>query len=101
VCGASGTASAVLLRGGLVVEGVTAVRRRRGSDDHLCDGPGKLTQALGITGALDGSSVLAGPVRVEGPVTAGRVRSAPRVDARAVGRCRRFLLDPSVDNPVT
>ncbi|HEX9977498.1 MAG TPA: DNA-3-methyladenine glycosylase [Acidimicrobiia bacterium] len=103
VCGPAGIASAVLLRGGLVAEGAAAIRRRRGRTDHLCDGPGKLTQALGITGALDGSSLLAGLVRVEGAPIPGRVRSTPRVGiTRAAGRRWRFFLGvASVDNPVT
>lgn len=59
-----GTAHAVLLRGGEVTWGEETVRRRRGRADHLTDGPGKLCQALGVTGDHDGSSLLSGPVRL-------------------------------------
>ncbi len=56
VCEAAGTASAVLLRALEPVEGVDVMRRRRGdvAGRHLCSGPGKLCQALGITRELDG-----------------------------------------------
>jgi DNA-3-methyladenine glycosylase len=94
VCGAAGSASAVLLRGGLPVEGEEVIRRRRGRRDHLTDGPGKLCQGLGITGALDGSTVLGGPVRLEGRPGGAPVRATPRVGiTRAVDRPWRFVAE--------
>jgi len=56
-----GTAGAVLLRAGEVVEGIDAVRARRGQgvrDRDLARGPARLTVALGVTGALDGVDLL-------------------------------------------
>lgn len=56
-----GTAGAVLLRAGEVVEGVETARARRGSavrDRDLARGPARLTVALGVTGALDGVDLL-------------------------------------------
>jgi DNA-3-methyladenine glycosylase len=54
VTGPAGHGAAVLLRGGRPVEGVGTMARRRGRADHLADGPGKLTQAMGLTGSHDG-----------------------------------------------
>ena len=54
VTGPPGQGQAVLLRGGLPERGVEAMVARRGRVDHLCDGPGKLTQALGLEGRHDG-----------------------------------------------
>lgn len=58
VVGEPGRAAAVLLRGGVPQVGRAEMARRRGRDVHLCDGPGKLCQALGVTGKHDGSNLL-------------------------------------------
>lgn len=93
VTGPAGRASAVLLRGGRPVVGEEHMRRRRGRVDHLCDGPGRLSQALGVTGEHDGTSLLAGPVRLLGSPVPGPVAAGPRVGiTRAVERAWRFRL---------
>jgi len=101
VCRPAGTPSAVLLRGGVVVDGGDVVRRRRGRSDHLCDGPGRLAQALAITGDHNGTSVFDGPLRIEGAAAPGVVVATPRVGiTRAVERPWRFIFVPEpVDNP--
>jgi DNA-3-methyladenine glycosylase len=56
VCEPEGSASAVLIRALAPIDGVAAMRRRRGVKEErlLCSGPGRLCQALGITGNLSG-----------------------------------------------
>jgi DNA-3-methyladenine glycosylase len=67
VAGEDGEGTAVLLRAGAPVVGVEAMRRRRSKarrDVDLCSGPGRLTQALGIGRAHDGTDLRRGAVRV-------------------------------------
>ncbi len=80
VTGAVGEPAAVLLRGGRPVLGEEHMRRRRGRADHLCDGPGKLAQALGVTGEQDGTSLLEGPV-----LAGGRAAGPPPHRRRSAG----------------
>lgn len=70
VCSSEGTASAVLLRAGEVVEGVELARARRLSsvrDADLARGPGRLTAALGLVRSDDGADLATGELRLELP----------------------------------
>ena len=80
VCEKEGSASAVLIRALQPTHGLAAMRRRRKSQDErsLCSGPGKLTQALGITHAHNGLPLDAPPIalfsRTEKPEIVAGVR---------------------------
>jgi len=71
VCGPEGEAAAVLIRALAPLAGVEEMweARRPGArrERDLCNGPAKLCQALGITGADDGTDLLA-PQRRSGPL---------------------------------
>ena len=79
-----GSATAVLIRALEPSSGVDLMRKRRSVDrlEHLCSGPGKLTQALGVGLELNGSPLVDGPIRVVGPAAESRRRAivtGPRV----------------------
>ena len=83
VCGPDGVAGGCLLRSGRVVDGVELARERRhgAPDRDLARGPGRLTQALGLTREHYGTNLFAGgPVRLEaGSGEPVEFASGPRV----------------------
>lgn len=103
VTGREGTASAVLLRAGEVVDGVDLARERRATtrERDLARGPANLCRALGIGLDLDGTDLSRGPVRLvlAAAPDPGRVSTGPRVGLRgAPDRPWRFWLtgEPTV-----
>ena len=95
-CGPEEVPMAVLLRGGALLDGREEVERRRGRSDHLTDGPGKLCQALGVTGDHDGTSVIDGPVLLGERVLTGDIVTSPRIGiSKATDREWRFVLIPA------
>ena len=95
-----GIGAAVLIRALEPLEGLKAMRSRRGLDpvDQLCSGPGKLTEALGIGLDLNGTSLLGGGPIEFGPRPAPVevVRTAPRIGiSKAVDLDWRFTLAES------
>jgi DNA-3-methyladenine glycosylase len=83
VCEPEGVAAAVLIRALEPVEGIEAMRVRRGMTrlEDLCSGPGKLTEALGIGLELNGSDLIRGPI-----VIASRPRAWRDVEVAASKR---------------
>jgi DNA-3-methyladenine glycosylase len=92
--GPAGTGRAVLLRGGIPTEGEAVMQQRRGRRDQLVDGPGKLTEALGIDGTHDGTSVLDGPIRLlPREIEEPSIVATPRIGiSKAKERLWRFVL---------
>jgi DNA-3-methyladenine glycosylase len=80
-CEEEGSASAVLIRAVEPTNGIAAMRRRRGLKDErlLCSGPGRVCEALGITGAHNGLALDKPPFAVSprpGDVT---IATGPRI----------------------
>jgi DNA-3-methyladenine glycosylase len=96
VCEDERTGAAVLIRALEPLEGEGEMRERRRRDrlEDLCSGPGKLTEALGIELELNGTSLVTGPVRIEGPPRAAeapQILAGPRIGiTRAVDLPWRF-----------
>ncbi len=67
VCEEEGVGSAVLIRALKPVEGTELMASRRGRPKDLCNGPGRLTQALGVKLAYDGSDLTDGPLTISPP----------------------------------
>jgi DNA-3-methyladenine glycosylase len=81
---AVGLPSAVLVRAVEPVDGIDIVRRRRVAarrDVDLTNGPGKLCQAMGITGVHNRLSLQRPPIQILGgdPVAAKDVAITPRI----------------------
>ena len=78
-----GFPAAVLVRALEPVVGLDVMARRRGrsSSSDLCSGPGKLCQAMAITGVLDGHDLTAAPLRLipGASVAPSRIARSPRV----------------------
>jgi len=84
VCGPDGTASAVLLRAGEVVEGLEAARERRGDhpDRDLARGPARLCSALSLDLRHNGLDLTSGALTLGPPVDPARFSTGPRVGLR-------------------
>jgi len=81
VCQEKGVAAAVLLRALEPVKGEAAMRLRRGVDDPrlLCSGPGRLCQALAVTGDHDGLPLDRAPFELLAREEEPDVLTGPRV----------------------
>ena len=95
VCDAEGVGAAALLRALEPTAGIETMRARRGVEDLrlLASGPGRLTQALALSGAHDGADLSSRPFALRKPSTAHDVIASPRVGiSRAVADPWRYSL---------
>ncbi len=103
VCEPEGVGAAVLIRALMPLTGVELMAQRRGrspqAQRELCSGPGKLSQALGISLADNRGDLLHGPVTFEprpAQLGAPAVSTAPRIGiTRATELPWRFCLSGS------
>jgi DNA-3-methyladenine glycosylase len=88
-----GIGAAVLIRALEPLAGIDRMRERRGLQavEQLCSGPGKLTQALGISLEHNGSDLATGPVVISGPSVNG--------DEVSVTVTRRIGITKAVELP--
>jgi DNA-3-methyladenine glycosylase len=95
VCGAEGVAEAALVRALEPAQGVDRMEERRGlaGPRLLCAGPGRLCEALGVTGSHDGLPLDEPPFALLPRQDAVQVASGPRVGiARAADLAWRYGL---------
>lgn len=97
----AGVPHAVLIRGILALHGREIMQQRRGGQTRT-DGPGTLTQALGIRTAHSGTDLRSGPIRIEDhgiAVAKGMVLVGPRIGIDYAGEDAllpyRFRIAPS------
>ena len=98
VCEPEGAGAAVLLRALEPTHGLEEMRARRGQVDArlLCSGPGRLTQALGLTREDDGARLDRPPFRLVRPRGTVEVGIGPRIGiSRGEERLWRYVLRDS------
>ena len=100
VCEGEGVGSAVLIRALKPLEGAELMEHRRGRGKGLCDGPGKLTQALGVDLDYDGHYLTGGRLTLSwGEPPEGEMVSTTRIGiSRGVDLPWRYLVhgEPNV-----
>jgi DNA-3-methyladenine glycosylase len=81
VCEGEGTAAAVLLRALEPTHGLQRMRERRRTDNPrlLCAGPGRLCEALAVSGEHDGAPLDEAPFELRARTRQGEVVAAPRI----------------------
>lgn len=94
VCEEEGTGSAVLIRALRPLDGLELMAERRGRTTHLCTGPGRLTQALGIDMDHDGHDLTGGALAIYlGRPPDGEVVATTRIGiSRSVDLPWRYLV---------
>lgn len=102
VCGTRGTGSAVLLRAGEPVQGTARMCTLRGlaadaDPRRIASGPGRFAQALGLSLACDGHSLLHGALTIWPPepdAASTRIETGPRVGITKAADLPYRFFDP-------
>ncbi|CAA9438684.1 MAG: DNA-3-methyladenine glycosylase II [uncultured Rubrobacteraceae bacterium] len=94
VCEEKGVGSAVLIRALRPVDGTDLMQTRRGRQGDLCNGPGRLTQSLGVGIEHDGLGLTEAPLNIiEGPEPEEEIVATTRIGiSRGVELPWRYLL---------
>jgi len=95
VCEEEGTAAAVLIRALEPTHGLERMRERRRTDNErlLCAGPGRLCEALAVTGAHDGDALDEPPFELRARTQQVEVVATPRIGiTRAADLPWRYVL---------
>jgi len=95
VCDVEGRAEAALIRALEPTHGLAVMRARRGVEAAraLCSGPGKLCQALAVTGAHDGMALDEPPFVLRARRSEPTIVSGPRIGiSQAAERSWRYAL---------
>jgi DNA-3-methyladenine glycosylase len=80
VCEGEGVGSAVLIRALRPIQGLEVMRERRKRGTDLCNGPGRLTQALGVDLSQDGSELTGEPLYISwGGSPEGEILATARI----------------------
>ena len=94
VCEPEGVGSAVLIRALQPLEGEELMASRRGRSRDLCNGPGRLTQALDIDLAFDGQDLTSGNLTIsEGTRPDGIVQTTRIGISRGTELPWRYLVE--------
>ncbi|MDP9455562.1 MAG: DNA-3-methyladenine glycosylase [Actinomycetota bacterium] len=99
VCEGEGVGSAVLIRALRPLEGQELMEERRGRKRDLCNGPGRLTQALGVDLSLDGADLTQGDLYLAlGEPLEGAIVSTTRIGiSRGMELPWRYLVEGERD----
>ena len=95
VCEPEGVGSAALIRALRPADGEDLMERRRGRAHDLCNGPGRLTQALGVDLDYDGQDLTSGSLTIsEGVDAPQRIVQTTRIGiTRGTELPWRYLID--------
>jgi DNA-3-methyladenine glycosylase len=79
VCEGDGHGSAVLIRALRPLEGIDLMAQRRGRESRLCNGPGRLTRALGVDLSQDAHDLTASDLTISKGEPPGEIMSTTRI----------------------